>query len=237
MNTSKSATVFHLDQEHKGVRYAVILILLVSFVVAFWATNAAVRALLPEINTTAILSCLAAIPVSLTISAVGEWFLKRSWHSGRVLRMEPDGLVLSIPQQADIYIDRHKIINTLWWQISLSGYARGGRERRIPASWYVMAGQLLQDDARIIIYCYAPPQRRRKWSDRFEFEKLKPDDVYNTSFSARLGSPNRPEIPPDVIAGRQGRYWLAERNRWRDGFEMTPADFEQFLEQARPMEA
>lgn len=221
---------FHLDHEHSGVRYSVILILLLSFIAGFAAISATLRVLAPDLNTTAILSCLGAIPIGLAASAVGEWYLKRTWHSGRVLTVTPDQLALRYPDETKKRIDRHKNVNQLWWQIPLAGYARGGRERRISSKWYCVSGQLQQDETRVVVFCYAEPQRQQSWRERFEFEMLRPEDVYNTSFGGRFGSPSRPEIPPDVVAGRQGRHWLAERNRWREGVEMTQKDFEQFLE-------
>jgi len=221
--------VFHLDQEHTGVRYAIIGTLFLTFLLGYWLSSYLLRTLFPEISTTAILSCLGAVPISLLFAAGVEWMLKRTWHSGRTLAVDSENITLHLPEGKDRVIFRRKILNQLWWQLPLSGYARGGRERRMPAKWYCMAGQLQQDETRIVVYCYVSPKRRRRWLDSYEFEKLSPEDVYNTSFSGRIGSPNRPELPPEVIAGRQGRFWLAERNRWRDGVEMSQEDFEQFL--------
>jgi hypothetical protein len=36
-----------------------------------------------------------------------------------------------------------------------------------------------------------------------------------------------------VIAGESGRYWLAERNRWQQGVELTQPDFRVLLEKMR----
>lgn len=224
---------FHLDHEHRGVRYSVILILLLSFFAAFLAINAVLRAMAPGLNTSVILSCLGAIPVCLGFSALGEWYLKRHWHSGRMLIMSSDRITVRLDDEQERHIARDKHINTSWWEIPLAGYARGGRERRIPSKWSCVAGQLQQDETRFVVFCYANPQRLRTWRERYEFEKLKPEDVYSTSFSARFGSPDRPELPAEVIAGKQGRQWLAERTRWREGLEMTQDDFEEFLEMMR----
>lgn len=227
---SSQEAAFHVDREHRGVRFAVLLLLLFSFIISYAVASYVVRSLFPQLNTVVILSCLAAIPVALLISAGGEWLLKREWHSGRTLTVDEQRFVLHRPGQEDQAIDRGRAYDEMWWQISLAGYARGGRERRIPARWSCMAGQFQQDDARIVVFCYAPPQRREQWLEQYTFVKLRPEEVYNTSFSSRMGSPSRPEIPPEVIAGKHGRTWLAERNRWREGVEMTPEDFERFLE-------
>lgn len=221
--------VFHLDREHSGVRFAVIAILLVSLVVAFVAINYLLRVTAPELNTTVILACLGALPVSLLFSAVGEWYLKRNWHSGRKLIVQPEYITLKLPDDSDKQIVRQKTMNQLWWRLPLAGYARGGRERRIPAKWSCVAGQLQQNETRVVAYCYARPKTLDEWLNRYEFAKLNPDEVYQTSFRSRLGSPSRPELPAEVIAGPKGRFWLAERNRWRHGVELTEDDFEELL--------
>lgn len=226
-------TVFHLDPEHSGVRYAIIAILLVSFIIAFALMNVLLGVIAPELNTTVILACLAALPISLLFSAIGEWYLKRTWHSGRKLIVDPQTITLRLPDEKDKQIDRQKKVNQIWWRVPLSGYARGGRERRIPSKWSCVAGQLQQDETRVVAFCYARPGRLDQWLSYYEFVRLNPEDVYNTSFRARLGSPLRPELPAEVIAGQQGRYWLAERNRWGIGVELTEDDFEEFLELIR----
>ena len=105
------------------MRYAVILILLLSFILAYAVARAVMGALFPQLNTTAILSCLAAIPFSLLISAAGEWLLKRNWHSGRTLTVDGEHFRLQQPGQEDQIIDRRKIYQEMWWQIALAGYA------------------------------------------------------------------------------------------------------------------
>lgn len=234
--SNSDKTTFHLDHEHRGLRYTVILILFLSFAAGFLIANALLRRMAPALNTTVILSCLAAIPICLAASALGEWYLKRNWHSGRSLRVGPEQLTLRLSDGSEQHIDRQKHMNLLWWHVPLTGYARGGRERRIPSKWHCVSGQLQQDDVRIVVFCYANPKRWEVWRTRFEFEMLRPEDVYNTSFSGRFGSPDRPELPADVIAGKQGRHWLAERNRWRNGLEMTQEDFEQLMQLLRRAE-
>lgn len=223
-------TVFHLDPEHSGVRLAVIAILAISFIIAFLAMNVVLDVVAPQLNTTLILACLSAIPIALLFSGIGEWYLKRTWHSGRKLIIEPETVTLHLPEDENRQIDRRKKMNRLWWRIPLSGYARGGRERRIPSKWSCVAGQLQQDEMRVVVFCYARPGRLEEWLARFDFVRLNPEDVYSTSFRSRLGSPLRPDLPSDVIAGQHGRHWLAERNRWAFGVELTEDDFEQFLE-------
>lgn len=234
MSTSSTRqNVFHLDHEHKGLRIVVMALLFLGLILSFFLSGYVWRMLLPEVNTTAILSCLSAIPLGLLIAGLGEWLLKRTWHSGRTLVAGERRLTLIMPQTAEQALELDKAYQSVWWEIPLAGYPRGGRERRIPSNWYCLAGQLQQGESRIVVYCYANPKFRERWNARYEFVTLEPQDVYNTSLRARMTAPGRPDIPPDVIAGRQGRHWLAERNRWREGVEMTQDDFDQLLQLIR----
>lgn len=227
-----NATILHVDQEHTGIRVTVLLILVVTGIAAFFGLDALLALLWPELNTTLILSCLGAIVVGVAVTAVGERILKRVWPSGRKLIIEPHRITLRMPERDDRAIVRDKRLNEMWWHLPLGEYPRGGRERRQPGSWFCLAGQLQQDETRIVAYCYAPPKRKKAWLQKYPFRKLDPTDVYDTSVSARLGAPMRPEITPEIVAGADGSYWLAERNRWREGVELTPEDFELLLRAA-----
>jgi hypothetical protein len=94
--------------------------------------------------------------------------------------------------------------------------------------------QIQDEDETIVVFAYVPPKKKEKIVARHELLELDPGHVYDTSFSARFRPPARPEISPEVIAGKQGKYWLAERQRWRAGVELEPEDFEillQYLEE------
>ncbi len=227
---SANKVAFHLDSEHKGIRYTVLLILLCSFVAAFLLADRIWSAVLPQIQTSAILSCLAAIPASLLLSAVAELVFKRRWHSGRTLTVSQDAIDLDLGDEGGPRIDRSQPYRTLWWALPLAGFARGGRERRIPSRWFCFAGQVQQNGQRIVVFSYTSPRRANEWLQSYAFTRLNAEEVYNTSMRARRGMPARPELPPEVVAGANGHYWLAERNRWREGVEMVQDDFEHFLQ-------
>ncbi|MCP5101592.1 MAG: hypothetical protein GY943_39110, partial [Chloroflexi bacterium] len=63
------------------------------------------------------------------------------------------------------------------------------------------------------------------------FHPIEPKDVYKTSLRSRyMSTPTRPDIPSKVLAGKDGRFWLAEKRRWKDGYELSFKDFETFLQ-------
>lgn len=233
--TQTEPFVFDVDPEHTGLRLAVVLILFV----ALWVSYILVRWLLasfaPQLESPTILACIGAFPLSLFFGWVAENMLKRNWPSGRKLLLARDSLRLQRPPREDEIIHLDEPVQQLWWSFSLSDYPRGGRERRLPATWRCAAGQLRQDDTRILPYCFVPANRVEEWEAQYDFELLKPGDVYDTSLTARLAGPSRPELSAEVVAGEQGRYWLAERHRWQEGVEMTPDDFHLLLQQLHPI--
>ena len=49
--------------------------------------------------------------------------------------------------------------------------------------------------------------------------------LYKESGKRRWGATTRPDLPSDLLAGEDGRYWIAERRRWDEGLELTADDF------------
>jgi hypothetical protein len=222
--------VLHADREHRGVRFGVVAILFVTFWLSYFVISLILRRLFPDLPSVVVLSCIGAIPLSLLVTAAGEAALKRRWHSGRYLRLEEDRIVLRRPAYEDVSLDRSHGIHQLRWLLPLAGYTRGGRERRISSKWFCLAVQMQNEEERIVVFTYAPPKKKDKILAEYELLELDPGRVYDTSFSARFRPPSRPEIAPEVIAGKEGQYWLAERQRWRDGVELEPSDFEVLLQ-------
>jgi hypothetical protein len=40
-------------------------------------------------------------------------------------------------------------------------------------------------------------------------------------------------VTTDLLRGKDGRFWLAEQRRWQQGIELTPDDFETFIDYVR----
>ena len=230
MHSTQYPIVLPADPEHTGLRLAVPLILILSFLLGYFLISAVLRRAFPEWGSVVFISCLGAVPISLVVAGVGEAVLKRVWPSGRQLIIRPGSVTLQRPDQPDKTIELNERMDQLWWAFPLKDYPRGGRERRMPRSHWCIAGQLQQNGRRLVSFCFAPEETVHAWNDRYELRELDPEDVYDTSFQARMGAPVRPEIPSDVIRGEDGRHWLAERNRWREGVELAADDFDTLLQ-------
>lgn len=221
--------VLKADPEHAGLRVTIILVLAVAIWLAFLLLRELLVTYLPQLGSPAVLACLGAIPVALAVSAGIEALLKRSWPSGRRLVIDGQRLALQRAGVDQAVLRWDTPITETWWHFRLSGYPRGGRERRVPDRWHCVAGQLQQEGQRIVAFAFVPPARLEELQERYSLYPLEPRDVYDNSLRGRLEGPARPELPTEVIAGEAGRFWLAERNRWQQGVELMPDDFATLL--------
>jgi len=233
MHSTQYPIILPADPEHSGLRFVVPLILVVSFALGYFLVSALLRQAFPEWGSVVFLACVGALPISLVVAGLSETVLKRVWPSGREVIIRPDNVALRRPDKPDKTVELNERMDQLWWTFPLRDYPRGGRERRMPRGYWCVAGQLQQNGERLICFCFAPEERVRGWGDRYELRELDPEDVYDTTFQARMGAPVRPDIPSDVITGDDGRHWLAERNRWHEGVELGADDFETLLQAVR----
>jgi hypothetical protein len=185
----------------------------------------------------AVLSCVGALPVGVGVTAATEYVLKRVWPSGRAVVIDEGRVRLQRRGEDDRMIEWDKRFNTLRWSFRLKGYPRGGKERRVPTSYLCLALQLHQDETKMVVYTFMPPKQAEPVLGRYDFHVLNASDIYGNTWKERLTIPSRPEIPAKVIAGKEGRYWLAERNRWYDGVELMAGDFVRLLEVVEEREA
>jgi hypothetical protein len=222
------------DREHGGIGLAVPLIMLVAGIIAFlWVDSLLLIPLLGEgewDTVRPLLRLLLAVVLGVGVGGAAEAILKRTWGSGRLLRLDEGGLTIEQKGKQPERIEWTKRVNVLRWRYPLLGYPRGGRERRIPVGRVMLACRLLQDDCSVIVHCYLRPKRARGLPEYARFTELNMADMYSASFLRRLRRPQRPSIPRSLLAGRNGQLWVAEKERWTTGFELEPHDFATLLD-------
>jgi hypothetical protein len=231
-----SPTVLHADQEHAGIRVAVPTIWIIAFIILYFLIKAFLDNLPPGgIGDYALaLSCVGALPISLGVGAVGEYFLKKRWPSGRQVRVNNQGLTVVRKDQEDIFVDWSRRANQVLWYFPLKGYPRGGRERRVPGNWLCLSCQVQQDDHRFIVHSLMSEKQADPLLEKFRFHRINLADFFDSNTVKNwLSAPSRPSLPANALTGKEGPYWLAERRRWHEGLELTPQDFEFFLEQVK----
>lgn len=228
--------VLHADQEHSGIRMAIFLALFAGLIVGYFLVSRLLAVLAPPAlqDYAIFLSCVGAVPIALVLIWALEKGLKRVWHSGLSLVLDNRGL--SVHDRRDgAVVDPNATPVLQWaahmgqlnWYFRLSGYPRGGRERRASAKWLCLATELQQDDLRLSVFAIMPPLAAARWIEdpRHGFHQINPAELYDRSARSRLGPPTRPTIPHRLLQSKDARYWLAERRRWEYGIELTPDDF------------
>lgn len=233
-----SPIVLHADQEHSGLRTLLFILLFAGVWLGYQLSLALLRRFAPQpIADYAVpLACLTGIPLGLVVIWSAENILKRVWHSGNTVTLEAANGGHVYVQTRDGATQSFRLEKNLTmtnWFFRLSGYPRGGRERRVPGKWLCLASELQQDDDRVVVYTFLPPKRAAVWTDKStvsaDFEQIYPANLYDNSLRSRMAAPTRPEIPAEILRGKSGRFWLAERRRWVNGLELTPADFETYM--------
>jgi hypothetical protein len=228
--------VLYADQNHTGIRLVVFLLLLGGICGGYMLLMALVRALYPTTggpDYAFLVACLGAIPFGAGMAALAEYGLKRVWPSGLQVVLDSRQMVLRRPGFPDQTIELADEIVATCWYFKLSGYPRGGRERHLAKDWFCVACQFEQAEDRLNVYAFMSPQRAENWLRRETFQEIKQEELYSRSYLPRLGRPVRPQLSSKLIAGPSGRYWLAERNRWQEGIELTPEDFETLMLRVR----
>jgi hypothetical protein len=232
--TTSSPTILYGDQEHDRLRMVVVFIIILGVYIGYQIMRGVFELLGDTNDYIYVLSCAGGLPIGLGISWVIEQGLKRVWHSGNCVKLDANGLQLQTRDGEDQMIEWEHHMAVTNWYFQLSGYVRGGRERRVPAKWFCLASQIRQEDERVIVYTYLPPRKAISWiteeSSDIAFHEIKPRDIHTSRLRDRFVAPTRPDIPKQVLAGKDGVYWLAERRRWIEGVELTSEDFATFMQ-------
>lgn len=239
----RTPITLHADPDHTGIRVVIFVALFVGLLAGFWLVSRLLRAIAPAewLDYAVFLSCVGAIPVALLLIWGLERLLKRVWHSGLSISLDGRGLYVddrrdgARPAPADVpAMTWTANMSVLKWAFRLGGYPRGGRERFVSAKWMCLAAELQQDEARLSVYTFAPPEVAAEvtGNGRNGFHVLNLAELYTTSMRQRVGPPERPSIPQRLLQSKDARYWLAERRRWEFGIELKLDDFNTLLRHA-----
>jgi hypothetical protein len=244
--SGQPSKILHANPEHGGLRFVVIIVLLLGLILGFIMIQLllsllAANTILIEFST--ILSCAGAILLALGIAWATEIYLKRAWPSGNMLLLGDSELVFQMGKRGQsqteedfkkIVFNWSKNLNLTRWYFDLSGYPRAGRERRVSSKWLCLACQLQQDEARLILFSYLPPEEAAVWTENRRlvepFHSISLAHLYSESGKKIRGAATRPKIPASMLTGSDGPYWLAEQKRWQEGLELTQEDFATFME-------
>lgn len=241
--TERPPVVLHADQEHSGIRLVVFIGLFIGLLIGFQLVSWLLDAVAPDgwQDYSVFLSCAGSLPIALLFIWVLEKILKRVWHSGLGIALDDRGLYVHdqrgetpVQPSSEPAMKWSNNMGQLRWYFRLSGYPRGGRERRVPAKWLCLAAELQEDESRLSVYTFMPPDKADAWTQnpKETFRIIDPAELYKSSTRTRFGPPERPNLPTHLLQTKEARYWLAERRRWEYGIELTPEDFATLLDYA-----
>lgn len=210
MSSEAAERTFPLDIEHDGIRLALPLIAIVSFVGLLWLLGNLLSG-----EESACLRVIVAGGGALGAMALADSLLKRVWKSGRSLRLKGDKITLrdARPKRlSEVNFDLAQRVNVLAWRFTVK---RGSP--RAPRGSILLALQLLQNEESAALYTLISAKEADETLFA-EFIQLMPR-------SAVL----QEKLPLRELA-QQRRLLQAEEQRWHEGAEMRPQDFVALLE-------
>ena len=231
IETPNSPIVLYADQEHDQLRTAVISILIFLVFVIFTVSRVVFRNTLSgEVASyNFALSCLTALVLGLTIGWFAEQYLKTIWRSGSKITIAPHEIISESKEKGEVRLNRESGTTQFSWYFKLENTDRNGRERRLKRDTICIASEVAQGDGYVVVYTYLPTKEAAIWTD--EFREIDPRELTDEK-SSRFAASKTRTIPVELLRGKNGRFWLAERHRWQTGMELTNKDFETFMEES-----
>lgn len=197
---------YKVDGEHGMLRFSIILVFIVSWIVSFIIFSA----IIPSEGLNLLAGGLGFGFAAFLTQQVDK-LLKQRWPSGRVVRVQDDSIVLAKGSKEEDRIDATRAVNVLTWRFAIS------RRSHVRKGWFMVACALEQDDHYIAIYTFISPQDFEDLGGANQFTMLQTKkEIENQRNDMRL-------------AGIQRRLHSAENVRWMSGAEMTSEDFVAYL--------
>jgi hypothetical protein len=230
-DTGSLPIVLHADQEHDRLKTAVISILIFLLFVIFTVSRVVFSTMLSDemLGYTFILSCVTALVLGLTLGWFAEQYLKTVWSSGNNVTISPHEIVATNKEAGEVRLNREAGITQFSWYFKLENTDRNGRERRLPKNSICLASEVAQGDGHVVVYAYAPANEAENWTK--QFREIDPRELTDEK-SNRFAASKTRTIPVELLRGKNGRYWIAERHRWQTGMELTKKDFETFMDKS-----
>ncbi len=197
---------FAVDSEHSGVRMLGCFTFLFGSVISFLIINT-------FIPNGGLITIVAAIALAVGLTYTADYFSKKYWPSNRAVQFLGDIIQLTKSNQVQGEIDAGHDVNILFWHFEAK------RHPRVPKGWYVVANSLEQDGEFITTYSIVSPS---------DFESL-PLSRLSTRFQ-RKKKGKKDEKRDLRKAGNMRRIDQAEFYRGEFGAEMSPEDYQSYLE-------
>lgn len=226
------------NQEHSGIGLIILLTMLVAVVIFYMVLFRTLPSIFGGASGDYLLiAAFLALFLAVGFVALVDPLLKRVWPSGYAVVLNDSAIACERPKADGSAINLNQDHTSLFWMFKMTGYPRFGRERQIRKGDFCLGVEIQQDDERMVIYAYVSPTKIGRTVQTTGFTEINMEKIYDTSIGSRVRNwrmpGKRPEIPASLIVSDEGKYWLAERHRWEEGIELTPKDFQAFVEHVR----
>ena len=203
---NKQSVEFRVDNEHGALRFSIILVFIVGWIISFLIFNA----LIPSEGLNILAGALSFGFTALLTQQMDK-LLKQRWPSGRAVRVADDSIALVKNGKVEDQVDTTQVINVLTWRFAIS------RRSHVRKGWFMVACALEQDDHYIPLYTFISPQ---------DFEKVGGANQFTMLQTKKELNDQRNDMR---LAGIQRRLHSAENVRWMSGAEMNSDDFLAYL--------
>jgi hypothetical protein len=212
-----SESEYRVDATHRGVRLVVVVVMMIGVLLGLLIMPTVERSLGLKDVAAACLRGIVALALGIGLASGAERLLQRVWPSGRSLHVDQHKIMLRQRQAADVVVEWDEPIQALAWHFKV-----GTRRALVPRGWHCLACRLAQGDAAITLYTFMPLHQATSLDIWPAFDEL--------------AAPRR-----RILAGRElqhplsespymAQLHMAERERWQDGAELQPPDFQEVVE-------
>ena len=196
---------------HSGLRLAAFLAMAAGGILGIFVI---VPAITNRLGVTEGLSCSLSIIGGVAIGLGATWATERAlravWPSGRQVITDEESIVLHERSGATTLIKWSEPVDILAWHFVVPK-GRGW----VAKGWYCVACQLTQAEQTIVPYAFMKPTDGEAVVQGSAFPEL----------ISRKHAPAQGNEHQLKQIGEQEPLRMAERNRWENGAEMSPADF------------
>jgi len=214
---SPPTLVIPVDSEHSALRFSIVGIFLVGWVIGFLLLS-----LIFPSEGFNFLAVLLSLVITALVSQQIERQLKRRWPSGRAIHIDASGVRLMQHQQPQETIDGTQIVSPLLWRFVVK------KRSHVPKGWSMMACALEQNGRYLPVYTFMSADEVNKLDINSKFTLLKGKKEEDEAKKRQSGAlAQRDDL---WLAGEQRRLRQAEEQRWTHGAEMNSADFQVYIQ-------
>ncbi len=199
---------FAVDSEHTGIRTAVFLLFVGSWIVGYAVAN-----LFIPTDGFNLVAVGIGFALAFLVSNIAEPQLKKHWPSNRAVYIDSNGVRIEKRGVIESQVLAEDPARLLYWRFEVQ------KRTRIPKGWSMLGSAVEIDGRYLCVYTFISPDQLKAFARAEAFIRLAPKKEARANES-------RQDLR---LAGEQRRLREAETHRWMEGAEMSFDDFKSYL--------